>query len=222
MVKKKAKAKPKKKAKSKSKKKAKSKSKKFALPVIEGFITPEEVEYENSLINDVTKDQHREFVEEYLIRPNGKTAAIRVGYTEKNAADTAHSILNRPEIKKVLELGFKAQRARGRVTREKIEAEYAKLAFSNIKNYLSFGPSGISVKDSSEMSDDMLAAIAEVSETVTIHGGSFKLKMSDKKMALDSLSRMHGLFKDSKLDLSDPVKQLLEHIAGNGTGLTVK
>jgi phage terminase small subunit len=48
-------------------------------------------------------DKHSRFINEYLIDCNGKQAAIRAGYSEGCAAQTASEILTYPNVRKVLE-----------------------------------------------------------------------------------------------------------------------
>lgn len=112
----------------------------------------------------------------------------------------------------VVEAGFLANRERSQVTREMIQAEYAKIGFANITDYLSFSDKGVAVKDSEGIETEKLAGLVEVSETVTQFGGSIKVKMGDKKGALDSLCRMNGLFID-KLDIiKHPHEQALSEL----------
>ena len=61
---------------------------------------------------------------------------------------------------------------------------------------------GVTLKDSSELSEDAVRAVAEVSETAGVSGvKTVRIKLHDKKGALDSLARHLGLFAPERLDL---------------------
>jgi len=49
-------------------------------------------------VERLLNDQQRLFVHEYLHDLNGTKAAVRAGYSEKNASSTASKLLRRPEI----------------------------------------------------------------------------------------------------------------------------
>ena len=74
---------------------------------------------------------------------------------------------------------------------ERIIEEYAALAFSDLRRFLDWGPDGVELKSSVALTDAEARCVAEVSET---SAGSRRLKLHDKKGALDSLARCLGLF----------------------------
>lgn len=79
-------------------------------------------------------------------------------------------------------------------TVDKIREELEYMGFARISNYLSFGPGGVTLKTSDAMTPEMLAAVAEVSETINAGGGStVKFKLSPKEKALELLMRYYGL-----------------------------
>ena len=59
---------------------------------------------------------------------------------------------------------------------------------------MKWGPDGVTLRDSSELTDDEAAMVAEVVQTTTDKGGSIRLKLHDKKGALDSIAKHLGLF----------------------------
>ena len=82
------------------------------------------------------------------------------------------------------------------VTQDRIIAELARIAFARAEDYFTWGPTGVEVKESSTLTRDQLAAVVEVSQTVSASGGSIKVKLSDKQTALEKLGRTLGMFKD--------------------------
>lgn len=79
---------------------------------------------------------------------------------------------------------------------ERVLLEYARIGFSDMRKFTTWGPDGVTLKDGADISDDDAAAISEVSQTTTEGGGSIKFKLHDKKGALDSIGRNLGMFTD--------------------------
>jgi len=84
------------------------------------------------------------------------------------------------------------------ITADMIVRELARVAFANKKQLVSWGPDGIVLRDSDELTDGEAAAVAEVSETTGRYTQSVRIKTHDKVKALDLLGRYAGLFVDKK------------------------
>lgn len=134
------------------------------------------------------------FVKAYLADPNATKAAIAAGYSEKTATSIGSENLRKPHIKAALELGFKEITEGYDVTAERIIKELARIAFVNMKDLATWTESGVSFKPSSGLDEDTTAAIVEVSETVTQHGGTLRIKQHDKVKALEMLGKYRSLF----------------------------
>lgn len=139
------------------------------------------------------------FCQRYLVDFNATKAAKEAGYSE----DTAHAIgwenLKKPEIQNRIaqlraEMGNKFN-----ITRERIAQEYARIAFFDIRNIHTVDGSIIPVK---QFGDDEAAAVAglEVYEEnlrgddgeILKTGEVKKIKLADKRAALDSLCKLMG------------------------------
>jgi len=141
------------------------------------------------------------FVEEYLVDINGKAAAIRAGYSPKNAEVQASRLLSYPKVRIVLEDAMQARSKRTKVTADHVITEYARLAFANMRDYW---PRAGETIDLSRLDQDRTAAIEEITidEVVDTNGvihRSTHLKLRDKKAALDSLARHLGMFVDPRV-----------------------
>ena len=137
-------------------------------------------------------------------------AYVDAGFSARgNAAEAAASRL----LRNVKVADF-IQKMRGdmqqetKVTAERVISELAHIAFARMNRYSTWGESGVSLKDSSRLSDDEVAPIAEVSETPTKHGSAIKFKLHDKLPALQMLGKHLGIFDVS--DRSD--KTLMEQM----------
>lgn len=151
--------------------------------------------------NMALNDKQRRFVDEYLIDLNATQAAIRAGYSAKTAASQGERLLRNVEIQALLTERMKAREQRTDVTQDRVVNELAKIAFGDPRKVMAWGPSGVKLKDSAELTDDEAAFVSEVSETTTEHGGSLKLKTNDKLKALELLGRHLGMFKE-KVELT--------------------
>lgn len=92
---------------------------------------------------------------------------------------------------RIQELRKKAAQA-NEITIERIVAEVVKVAFANQRDLMNWGPQGVKLKSSYELTDEQAAAVAEVSETTSATGGSLKLKTHDKLGALRFLAELKG------------------------------
>ena len=149
------------------------------------------------------------FAAEYAIDQNGAAAAKRAGYSKKNAHVSASVLLSNVNVREAVEEKIEATLARLGITHERILKEYRRLAFANNKRVMRWGPNGVQLKDSDTLSKEDSAAVAEVSETTSKDGGSLRLKMHDKKGALDALAKMSKMFVE-KIEVSGPDGKPLE------------
>lgn len=147
----------------------------------------------------LTPKQQR-FVDEYLTDLNATQAAIRAGYSEKTAKDIGCENLAKPNIAAAIQIAREKTAAKLEVTRERVLAEYARLAFVDPRAF--YNADG-SLKNVPDMDDDTAAALVgfEVDEIRLdsegpVIGNTKKIKWSDKKAALDSINRMMGWNQD--------------------------
>ena len=138
------------------------------------------------------------FVEYYLLTLNGAEAARQAGYSKNSAYAIASENLRKPEIAAAID---KALAEDPGVTRTRIVDELARIAFANAGDFFEWGPDGVTVKSSSDLTEDQRAVVAEVSQTVTKEGGTIRVKLADKMAALDRLGRATRLFAD-KLEVT--------------------
>ncbi len=140
--------------------------------------------------------RQRRFVDEYLIDLNATAAARRAGYSEKAARSYGTRLVKRPHVAAAIAAAKSDRSARTRVTQDMVIAEYARLAFADIREFVDWGPDGVALKPSDGLDDEQARCVAEVTETRTQHGGSRRVKLHDKKGALDALARHLGMFAD--------------------------
>lgn len=146
-------------------------------------------------------DKQRLFVAEYIVDFNGAAAARRAGYAEKTARITAAKLLTKANVQESIQTAIESRLKALDVTADRVLQELARIGFSDMRDYTAWGPRGVRLKDYSELSEDAARAVSEVSQTITLNGGSLKFKLHDKKAALELLGKHLGLFEGSTDDL---------------------
>lgn len=148
-------------------------------------------------------DKQKRFVDEYLISLNASDAYAKAyNYKGKQADTLGTRTMNKPEVKKLISKKLEKINEELDIKAIDVLRELKELAFSDIKDYLSFDGNGVTFKKSSEF--DNLKVISEVSSRKTTTGGKdkggivsnvdFKLKLYDKQKALEMLGRYFKLF----------------------------
>lgn len=140
----------------------------------------------------MTPKQQR-FIEEYLVDLNATQAAIRAGYSARTANEQAARLLAKASVSAAIKQAMDRRSVRTEITQDRVLKEYARLAFSDMRDLMAWGVDGVKLKEHADLTDDQAAAVAEISET---KDGALKMKVHDKKGALDSLARHLGMFTD--------------------------
>jgi phage terminase small subunit len=140
-------------------------------------------------VEGLTPRQER-FAREYVANGGNATkAAIAAGYSPKWADSQGPKLTGYPRIAELIAELQSATAQRLDITAERVLNELARIAFSRADQVLSFGPAGVVLKDSSGLSEDVLAAVAEANQTISDSGGSIKVKLHDKLGALEKLGK---------------------------------
>lgn len=139
-----------------------------------------------------------EFCHQYVIDLNGTQAAIRAGYGVKNAKAEACRQLTKVDVRQYIAALQEKMAIKNEVTKDMVVSEMAKMAFSNIQNYIS---AGNEVKDIANLSSDIAAPVKKI-KTITRqiivdgnHVGNevrTEFELNDKQRALDSISKLLG------------------------------
>lgn len=150
------------------------------------------------------------FALEYLKDSNGKQAAIRAGYSPATADQIASRLLNNVKVSTYIQSIQSKVADKAIVTRERVLAQYAKLAFYDIRKF--YDETG-NLKAVMDLDDDTAAAITglEIEQTAKFEDdpddpyglvktpkliksvtATKKIKLSDMKGALDSICKMEG------------------------------
>lgn len=176
---------------------------------------------------EILTNKERRFVEEYPIDWNATAAAKRAGYSSHSATAIGRENLLKPHIQRAIERHMLALAAKVGITKERVLAEFGRVAFADIRNIARWRPNvtvvgrdpdgegegldgdeetrafnEVELVASHEMSPDDAAAIQEISLSSQ---GTLKVKMHSKMAALDGLAKQLGLYKDQRDPGAAPV-----------------
>ena len=118
--------------------------------------------------------------------------------SQKAAESHASRLLTHPKVAAYLAEVKDKAKERTQITADRVLEELGKLGFANMEDYVEFGPGGVTLNASEGMTRDTLAAVSEVSESVTKDGGSIRFKLHDKRAALESIGKHFGMFTDKR------------------------
>ena len=146
--------------------------------------------------------RQRRFISEYLVDLNATQAAIRAGYSKSRATATGWDLLHmRPAIAAAISEAMLAREKRTLITADRVLQQFARIAFADIRQLPETGD-GLAVKSLAALSDDLAAAVVEVST----HGKGVRLRLQNRIEALNALARHLGLF-DKKPNQEPPASQ---------------
>lgn len=158
------------------------------------------------------------FCNEYLKGVSATQAAINAGYSKKTARQTGAEILTKPYIKEYIEARKEKAVEKSEITIDRIQQEYARIAFFDIRRIYNADGTLIPIKD---LDDDTAAAISSIESIQELYRGKTtgttkKVKGFDKIRALDGLGKILGAFE------ADNKQQATTVVAANLTPELIK
>lgn len=138
--------------------------------------------------------RQQRFVAEYLVDLNATQAAIRAGYSPRVANKYGPRMLRWPHIAEAVRKAMAEREMGPAITVERVLKEYARIAFADISRLAEWGPEGMTLKPRAELSPDDTAAIVELTPGIGKAGGGPKLRLHDKRAALEVIARHLRLF----------------------------
>ncbi len=166
----------------------------------------------------------RRFCEEYIIDLNATQAAIRAGYSKKNARFQASENLTKPNIQAEIQK-LKAKRSkRTDIKADDVVRELAKIGFSNIEDYLAVDEDGETMLlGFASIEREKLAAIESIKINTTKNKDDSReytttqFKLHSKLNALEQLGKHLGIYdKDNIQKKSNSLIEWLREIDGSG------
>lgn len=152
-------------------------------------------------------DKQKVFCEEYLIDLNATQAAIRAGYSTRNADSIASGLMAKSGVRARIDKLLAARSRRTGVNADRVVLELARVAFLDATDVINIDEA--TVKSGADRNDT--AGIASVKcKTTTISGDDFEkvteereIKLHDKIKALELLGKHLGMYTDkSQVDIN--------------------
>ena len=166
-------------------------------------------------------DKQKKFIDEYLVDLNATQAAIRAGYKEKAAYRTGAENLRKPQIQEEIQKRMEERQKRTEITQDMVLQELAAIAFARATDYVSVMGGMVQVKDTDQLSDSQIAAIAGIKETQN----GIEVKLGSKEKTLELLGRHLGMWNDkinvegqveAKNPFADLTTEELKKLVGGG------
>ena len=139
-------------------------------------------------------DKQKRFCEEYLKDLNTTKAAKRAGYSKKTAYSIGQKLLKKVEVKSRIDNLISKREKRTEITADRVVQELAKIAFSEIDNFIEWDENGIRIQSLVDISKKEIGCIAEFSESITDKSMNLKFKLYDKVKSLELLGKHLGIF----------------------------
>lgn len=149
------------------------------------------------------------FVDAYLVSMNATKAAKKAGYSPQTAGSQGHDLLKKPEVIRAIAERIADRRERVELRQDAVVLELARLATSNMADYMRITPQGDPMIDLTACTREQLGCIQEFTvEDFTEGRGEdkrdvrrVKVKLYNKAQALEGLGKHLGMF---LVRLADP------------------
>ncbi len=146
----------------------------------------------------MTPRQER-FVQEHCLGHSATEAARRAGYSAKSAGKIGHDLVHAPEflhVQNVIRRRQEERAARYEVTADRVMQFTAYLAFGDLRDVMTWGPNGLVLKSSEELTPEQAALIQGIQQADLDYGKSLKAKTYSRLEALALLSKCLGMQRD--------------------------
>ena len=142
-------------------------------------------------------EKQKRFTEEYLIDLNATQAAIRAGYSPKNADKIGHELLGKTRVSDAIKTAMAARSRRTGINQDRVLLELAKIGFAKITDVVD--PKTVKIRE--DAAEEDLACIQSIKVKPNEFGMEREIKLYDKRAALVDLGKHLGMFKD-RVELS--------------------
>lgn len=142
-------------------------------------------------------EKQKRFIEEYLIDLNATQAAIRAGYSSRNADKIGHELLGKTRVSDAISKEMAERSKRTGISQDRVLLELARIGFAKITDVVDPDTAKIKI----DAAEDDLACIQSIKIKPNEFGTEREVRLYDKKSALVDLGKHLGMFKD-KIDLN--------------------
>lgn len=114
--------------------------------------------------------KQQKFVEEYLKDLNATQAAIRAGYSVKNAFKIGSETLQKTTVKQAIEGAISKRNKRSEITQDRVLEELALFAFGDVQDTAAWGKGGLPAKDKLKALELLMRHMGMMTDKVDIKG----------------------------------------------------
>lgn len=139
-------------------------------------------------------ERREQFCREYLIDLNGAQAAVRAGYAPESARIEGVRLLSDANIQDRIAELMAARATRVQLSQDSVLEKYTWIAFRHARDVATWGPDGLTLRPSGDLTEAESYAVCEVTQTQF----GMKIKMEPKEPALRMLAVHLGLDTDRK------------------------
>lgn len=140
-------------------------------------------------VPDHLSEREEAFVREYLVDLSPTKAARRAGYSSKSAKTLGPRVFRRPDVQAAIRKAMEERAKRTEVTADKVVQQLGRIAFADMKNYVEYGPDGVTLKQSGEVDGTVVGSVSETKEGI-------KFTLAPKIPALELIGRHLGMWND--------------------------
>lgn len=163
-------------------------------------------------------EKQKRFIDEYLIDLNATQAAIRAGYSHRNAGKIGHQLLEKSRIQAEISKKMAERSRRTGVNQDRVVQELAKVAFVNIANIVD--EHGRIRPDATPEDLSCIESI-KYKESDNANGGSVEreIKIASKLKALELLGKHLGMWSDKfnvTVEKSEKLDDIISQLGGAG------
>lgn len=138
--------------------------------------------------------RRQRFVDEYLIDLDPRAALRRAGYSPRSY-NYSTQLMRDPDVARAIGCAMAERAQRTGITRERVLAEYAKIAFADLRHLADWNAESAVFKDAASIPDEIAAAVALVAELDAADAPpgddkKLRIKLFDKLKALEALARL--------------------------------
>ena len=160
----------------------------------------------NAVAKQLTPKQAR-FVDEYLVDLDATNAARRAGYAPTHAKRVAWGLLRKPHVERAVAAAQAKRAKRLQLESDDVLRKLADLAYTDLRELVTWDAGGVRLIDSAKLSDAASAAVCKVRETK--HG--LEVEREPRTQALKLLGMHLGLF-EKKVKVEAAVTDLTRDI----------
>ena len=165
-------------------------------------------------MRELTGKQSR-YCEEYIIDLNATQAALRAGYSKNTSRIIGCQNLTKLNIQEEIQR-LKSERSdRVQIEADSVVQELSKIAFSNIKNYLSLADDEVYFKNLNEVPDEITAAVESIKIYTTKNKDGSReytttqFKLHSKLNALEQLGKHLGVYEADNTQKGDLIVNIV-------------